>query len=538
MEHSFVIPMPSTDEIQFSLKDGQVLFVLGANGTGKSALMQQFYTTHEKQAKRILAHRQTWFTSNAVDMTAAQKKQNEEWIHDYDKEVTSRWQDNYSSNRLNMSIFELLNSENMRAREITSAVDQANIEQAQILAQKKSPIQTINEIFEISNIPIKVVLEKDEQLFASKNKSDFYSIAELSDGERNALLICADVLTAASNTIIIIDEPERHLHRSIISPLLLSLFQKREDCAFIISTHDVYLPINNENSQILLIRNCTWNENRIESWDADLIINPEQIPTSIKLNILGAKRKILFVEGEGNSLDKQIYQLIFPDVTVIPQGNCRNVERAVNGINRTKELHWLKAIGLVDADDRTSEDIQALLNQRIAALECYSVESLYYNTEIIKKIAYRYATVIGNDGEELYNKSIAEIIKNITPHKERLCSRLCERRIRNLIMSNFPSHKQIEKGDPFTLEIEISKLMKEEEIIFDKLIAEKNLNGLIARYPVRETPVLSGIAVGMGLTREKYESAVRQLIIDDHEIIVLYKSLLKSLTHLIEKSEY
>ena len=43
-----------------------------------------------------------------------------------------------------------------------------------------------------------------------------YGAAELSDGERNALLISAEILTAKDGTLLIIDEPERHLHRSII----------------------------------------------------------------------------------------------------------------------------------------------------------------------------------------------------------------------------------------------------------------------------------------------------------------------------------
>ncbi len=88
---------------------------------------------------------------------------------------------------------------------------------AKELSNNQAPLQAINELLAISNIPIKITLGKDEQLFASKNGSEPYSIAELSDSERNALLIGADVLTTEPNTLIILDEPERHLHRSIIA---------------------------------------------------------------------------------------------------------------------------------------------------------------------------------------------------------------------------------------------------------------------------------------------------------------------------------
>jgi hypothetical protein len=67
------------------------------------------------------------------------------------------------------------------------------------------------------------------------------------------------------------------------------------------------------------------------------------------------------------------------------------------------------------------------------------------------------------------------------------------------------------------------------------LIAENNLNGLISRYPIRETPVLNGIADGLGLQKDTYESAVRKLIIDDVEIRGFYKSILSDLTKLIDE---
>ena len=63
-----------------------------------------------------------------------------------------------------------------------------------------------------------------ENLVATYGKPEYilsliHIFAELSDGERNALLIGSDVLTTEPNSLIILDEPERHLHRSIISPL-------------------------------------------------------------------------------------------------------------------------------------------------------------------------------------------------------------------------------------------------------------------------------------------------------------------------------
>ncbi|NEN24213.1 ATP-binding protein [Cryomorpha ignava] len=288
--------------------------------------MHNLYASNRAHAKRILAHRQTWFTSNSMDLTAAKKKQTETNINNQDQQITSRWQDVYSSQRSSISIFDLINSQNIRARHIAKAVDEDDMDSAKKLSNAQAPIEGINELLAIANIPIEISLGKDEQLFASKNGSALYSIAELSDGERNALLIAADVLTSDPNTLIIIDEPESHLHRAIISPLLTSLFLKRSDCAFVISIHDIFLPVDNFKSSTLLVRNCSWNGKNIDSWDADLIAESAQISPEIKKSILGAKREILFVEGNNESLDRQIYQLIYPTVSVVPKGSCKDVE--------------------------------------------------------------------------------------------------------------------------------------------------------------------------------------------------------------------
>ncbi|MBE2209699.1 MAG: ATP-binding protein, partial [Saprospiraceae bacterium] len=301
-KYKFSITTSNNGTVDVPLTEGNALFVLGANGVGKSTLMQKLYTQNSGHAKRILAHRQTWFTDNAMNMTASQKKFTERHIKSTDKQVESRWKDDYSEARTSLSIFDLINSENIRARKIASAVDINNIELAKEHSSNQSPIQAINEILAISNTRITIMLGIDEQLFASKNGSEPYSIAELSDGERNTLLIGADVLTAEPHSLIILDEPERHLHRSIISPLLTTLFRKRNDCVFVISTHDVHLPIDHSNAGVLLIRGCQWNGKNIKNWDADLIPINSPIPDMVKRDILGSKRELLFVEGQSSIL--------------------------------------------------------------------------------------------------------------------------------------------------------------------------------------------------------------------------------------------
>jgi ABC-type cobalamin/Fe3+-siderophores transport system ATPase subunit len=521
--------------IEVPIEFGKVIYVLGANGTGKSILMHNVYSQHKGNTKRILAHRRTWFTTNAMNMTAQSKKQTEEQIHNANRHIQTRWRDDLSEQRSSMSIFDLINSENIRAREIAKAVDTKEIDKAILLSNIQAPIIAINELLAIANIPIIISLGQDEQLFASKNGSEPYSIAELSDGERNALLIASDVLTAPPNTLIIVDEPERHLHRSIISPLLSSLFEKKRDCAFIISTHDVLLPTDNDYSTIILLRGCQWKGKSIQNWDADIIQNNNDLPEIIKHEILGSKRKIMFVEGDSTSLDKLIYQLIYPSISVQPLGDCSQIERAIDGILQTKNLHWLEAYGLVDADDRTPEQITKLQEKGIIALPCYSVESLYYNIEIIEQVALKYAELIEKSSEELVKSATSNIIPNLVTHKERLCARLSERKARKRVMSSLPKHREILMKGDFEIKFSLKEVLEEEEKIFDKLVNTNDLNALIDRYPIRETPVINTITSAFGFDRKTYESMVRKLIINSPAILKLFKTKLQGLTNLINK---
>lgn len=530
----FLIQTSNNGNLNIPLTEGDVLFVLGANGVGKSTLMHNLFTQNRNHAKRILAHRQTWFTDNAMNMTASQKKEAENRIKSTDSQIYSRWKDDFSHQRTSLSIFDLINSENIRARNIASAVDDDNIELAKEHSKNQAPIQAINELLAISNIPITVILGKDEQLFASKNGSEPYSIAELSDGERNALLIGADVLTTEPNSLIILDEPERHLHRSIISPLLTTLFRKRKDCVFVISTHDVHLPLDYSESSVLLVRSCQWQNKNIKDWDADLIESGSAVPDSVKRDILGSKRKLLFVEGQDTSLDRQIYQLIYPSCSVIPQGSCTQVEKAVDGIKSTENIHWVDAYGLIDSDDRTAEQIQNLLGKGVAAVPFYSVEALYYHLTIIEKIASKISELTGQDANTLFQNAISNIVQDITQHKERLCARLCEKRIRTETMASLPKFRDIQARGQFNLTFDLNIILQTEEANFDTLIAENKISELIGRYPIRETQVLNRIVAGLGLTREQYENSVRKLIIDDQETRTFYETLLQPLTTLIE----
>ncbi|PSB37446.1 hypothetical protein C7B69_03670 [filamentous cyanobacterium Phorm 46] len=537
MSFDFNIPRSTGEPLNLTINVGQNLFIIGANGTGKSSLMHHLYMLHysHNNVRRISAHRQTWFSSNTMDLSSQQKREYETNIRSVDTNLASRWKEDFASQRASISIYDLIDAENVRARSIAGAVDSQNMEYAKTLSKEDAPIKIINELLRLSNIPIEISVSENDQVVASKCGGTPYSVAELSDGERNALLIAANVLTVKSGTLVLIDEPERHLHRSIISPLLTLLFSKRDDCAFIVSTHDVMLPLDNPSARTLLIRGCTYAGSSVSGWDVDIVPPETEIDDDIKKDIFGARRKILFIEGTENSLDKPLYSLVFPNVSIIAKSSCRDVEHTVSSIRDSANLHWVHAFGIVDNDRRPETDINRLKEKGIYALPVFSVESIYYHPHIQCLIAQRQANLIGGDASTYLDNAKTAAMKKINEGIQSLSNKTAEKAIREEYFRNTPKKEDIKNRIAVNVSIDVTEFVKQEFERLENALNRGNLTELISQYPVRETGALTNIAKELKFQkREDYEGAVRKLLMDNTEALNFVKSLFGTLASDIE----
>lgn len=516
---------------QIELNKGEYLFVLGANGAGKSSLMQSFYAPNLIRARRIVSHRQNWFESGAVNITAQQRLNIGNNIQTMDAVPQSRWRDDYAQHRANMAIYDLIDCENIRARDIAKAADAKDMATVATLASKPSPVNRLNSLLQLSNLPIALSIEAGAQVMASRNGGPKYDVAELSDGERNALLIAANVLTVPPGTLLVIDEPERHLHRSIISPLLSLLFKERPDCAFIISTHDVMLAIDSPDSQKLLVRGCTHNENKeITAWDVDLVPIGGSIDDDLMQDVLGARRKVIFIEGTHSSLDLPLYAAIFPTVSVVPKNSCIDVVNAVNGVRGAADIVWVKAFGVVDGDARSPAEVALLKKAGIYAVKAYSVESVYYHPKVQRLIAAAQAMILGGAPSDLVSAANSAVIAAVQPQIDRLASRIVERDVRERIVRLIPSHQSLVANPMVNLALDAGPLMAAEKTRIATACASMDVETIICRYPIRETRALGDIAKALKFqSRTDYEAAVRQLLVKDTAALAIVRGLFDSM---------
>ena len=529
-QFQFKIPSALGEPIVLCLSVGDVLYVLGANGTGKSSLISRLYAQSQANAKRISAHRQTWFESNALDMTPRNRQDFDANARSQDAQPYSRYREWNPAGRANMAIFDLIDADTMQERKIAGLVRAGSIGVAQREAESPSPIQMINELMRLSNLPIEIRVEEGQKIVARKNAGTGYSVAELSDGERNAFLIAAEVLTAKPGTLILIDEPERHLHRSIISPLLKLLFDRRNDCTFIVSTHELLLPLDTPKASTLLVRSCEYENQQVRAWTADLLAPSAVVDEDLKGDILGSRRRMLFVEGTTQSLDAPLYSLLFPGVSVVPKDACRDVEYAVRGLRSVRDIHWVSTWGVVDNDQRSPEDVTRLREAGVWALTHYSVESFYYHPKIIARIAKRQAGVTGGDATMLAQTAIASAIAAAKAQRNHLVGSAVLRSARNKVLEGLPSRKDVLTGTTLLVEVDVAVLRAAEEKRFDAMIATVDWDGLLTRYPLRESSAFECVVDGLTIKdQDTYRSAVLKLLQDDPEAVSELRNLLGDL---------
>ena len=531
------IPQNSGQQLQISLEDHDRLFIVGANGSGKSALIQHLVSsTPGKKIRRISAHRQTWFESGSINLTPQSRKQFDQNSTQHEMQDQSRWRDDYAQQRQSAVLFDLVAKENTRARLITHHVGSENMEEAKkTFDESPSPFDQLNELLGIGTLAVTLENSNDEEILARhRDGSAPFSIAQMSDGERNAAILAAAVLTVEPRTVLLIDEPERHLHRSIIEPFLSALFECRMDCPFVVSTHEIALPVANPEARCLIVRSCRWNGTKARAWEVELLEPNVDLPKNLKRAILGSRKQILFVEGDSNSLDLPLYNALFPGISVVPKGSCSDVTKAVSGLRASQELHHVGAFGLIDRDDRGQEEVKQLAKGGVFALDVYSVESLYYCSDAIAAVARRQAESLGDHADDMMNSVTQKAFDalNQAGLAERMAARRCEGRVRDAILRQLPDWKCIEAKPKF--DISVDSPYQDELARFKELVAGARLDDLAARYPLRESGTLHAIAKALKLTgRKTYEQTLVSRIQGDENLAQSLKKRLGRLSEML-----
>ena len=238
-----------------------------------------------------------------------------------------------------------------------------------------------------------------------------YTANQMSDGEKAVLYVAGRVLTAAAG-VLVIDEPETHLHSLLAVRVWNALEDARPDIRFVYVTHDLTFALSRRNAQYVLANPLSG----LRSIDFY-----QDLPPDVTEAILGSASlsfyasRIVFCEGESTSLDSDLYNSWFsgPDTVVRAVGSCHRVVRCVDALASGGIVSGLTAIGIIDGDFYPAE-FKSSLSAAINVLRVHEVESLLCLPAVVAAVS-SYVSRPFDDGQ--YRTAVAGRVSDSQRHQ-------------------------------------------------------------------------------------------------------------------------
>ena len=428
--------------------------VIGGNGSGKSALVSFFKESNLNKIIVIPAQKILYCnnTNSRVTIETIQQNQKEnlnikEFIYEYEV------------NEIIQKISELLNNH------IKAAIDE-EIKSALELKNNSIKTKTILDKFCViwSKIFPEIKFNIDNTYMALKPEKNGheYSVNSMSDGEKVVLLYILVTLYSPRDSYIIVDEPETFLNPSIYKRLWNLLEEERVDCRFIYVSHNVDFITSRSVQHFYWCQsydgNHTWDIKKIES---DL----DEFPKSLIVELLGSSKKILFCEGDKNSLDYKVYTALFEnEVVVIPVGGHKNVINYTKAYNKSNFFGY-SAFGIIDKDYHTEEVLKKYKEENIYHLKFNEIEMFLLTEEIIDNVLN--ANNTKEDAEKLKEKFKKEFMNIVGERRDNLINRYVKYQI-DQCMGQLDDYK-------FSVDYSTDKI----KLHYNNIIDDLNLEDLI-----------------------------------------------------------
>ncbi len=231
----------------------------------------------------------------------------------------------------------------------------------------------------------KILRENGKLLFTSDGHDDSYGATRLSNGEKAVLYYVGAVQYAMPGAVIIVDDPEIFLHRSIIMSLWNEIENMRPDCTFIYNTHDVDFATSRVDNTCIWVK--AFDPEHV-AWDYDVMPTGGDLSDALFIDLLGSRKPVLFIEGDAvHSIDAKLYPLVFSEYTVKPLGSCNRVIESVRTFAGLKSLHHLDSAGIVDRDRRTDREVAYLTARNIMVPNVAEVENLFLLEDVVHIMA-------------------------------------------------------------------------------------------------------------------------------------------------------
>lgn len=353
------------------------IVILGPNGSGKTQLAQKIAGSNQVSA--ISAQRRTW-VDDSLPVQEEQQLRNNVRSH-IDRWRQHSWQPTEEINFILSTLIQdhtnLLTKKNEEA--INSSKPLEPVKDTKLIL-----LQGLwNRLFPKRKLEIGGFFPKVKRLDAS-SEAPSYHLRQMSDGERTVLYMAARVMTA-EHPIVLVDEPELHMHSRLSVQFWDEAEKLRPDCRFVYITHDLNFTLSRRRATVLIVRT---------SDSAEILSAVDQLPSSIAADVLGAAtlpfyaKRIFLYEGEsGKGFASEFLSAWFDDDETfsIPCGDRDSVCAAVSGL-KTVGVVAAQVIGLIDRDFY-SDAVLAAVTQGVTVLQLHEIESVLCDENVVASLA-------------------------------------------------------------------------------------------------------------------------------------------------------
>jgi len=520
-QYKCTIPCLSGDPLDLLIETGRSMVIIGANGSGKTRLGVYIEAQIPAQSVQRISAQKSLTFNDSLSIISLERAENFLRYGTPDGQEAhkagSRWGGKAATHFLSdfdallQALFAAHNrvaSTHLRDRKENPniPVPTTKLEQLKTIWDRLLPHRTLD------------IHEASITILPSAVRGAMgYPASEMSDGERAIFYFLGQCLVAPDNGVIIIDEPEIHVHKAILGSLWDAAEKARPDCGFMYITHDLDFAVTHSASEKYYIR--AYNHEPSQ-WTIERFPQDTGLPEQTVAELVGSRKPILFVEGDRSSLDLTVYRSLYEHFTIMPIGGCEAVIHSVTSYKGSDALHWLQVHGLVDGDHRDAEHVSSLNKRGIYVLPVAEVENLFLLPPVFRELA---AALLCDDPSSLLARLTTEVMNEATANLDLVSARYTIRHLDRRLKTI-----QVKAKDLATLQatyqselatVDPAAIFNDFKATLSKKIQEINLSGVLQLYDNKGLLTRATILLGVANQDRLLEKIGRLLGQDEGKMV-------------------
>lgn len=263
----------------------------------------------------------------------------------------------------------------------------------------EDPMQPFKDVFAQLLAPKELAdLSARDQRLQYLEDGTQHDFSTLSSGEREVVNIAFDfLLRNPQDCVIFFDEPELHLHPELSYRLIQTLQSIGARNQFFLSTHSPDVITASLDRSVIFLTVPRETSEGVALNQAVPVSDADETNQALKLlgqsiGIIALGKRLVLIEGEHSSLDKQVYGSItrnrFPTLVLVPSGGKHILESfsAVYEAVLSRSLWGVEFFMICDADSAPpsalAETAAATKHGRLRVLSKYHLEN-YFLDEVV-----------------------------------------------------------------------------------------------------------------------------------------------------------